>query len=114
MMHTSCKIKGQLHNVFGHRLAKKHNIVWIFHTPVSITSVLGTLPATKLEKIVTDKRLCKDVAKLSGKHQTSTVEAFHSLIVQFAPKTFVYSYTGLYCRYVNTMKHTIMTTSNLL
>lgn len=44
--------------------------------------------------------LCKDIGKLSAVHQTSKVEAFHSLIIQFAPKSYVYSYTGMLCRFV--------------
>ncbi|KAI4806305.1 hypothetical protein KUCAC02_017134 [Chaenocephalus aceratus] len=54
-------------------------------------------PTVKLEKLVTDKRLCKDIGKLSAVHQTSNVEGFHSLIIQFAPKCYVYSYTGMLC-----------------
>ena len=37
--------------------------------------------------------------KLSGVHQTSCVEAFHSLITHFAAKMFAYSYRGMKCRY---------------
>ncbi|KAK5876308.1 hypothetical protein CesoFtcFv8_025675 [Champsocephalus esox] len=58
----------------------------------------SSLSAVKLEKLVTDKRLCKDIGKLSAVHQTSKVEGFHSLIIQFAPKLYVYSYTGMLCR----------------
>ncbi|KAK5908297.1 hypothetical protein CgunFtcFv8_016369 [Champsocephalus gunnari] len=58
----------------------------------------SSLSAVKLEKLVTDKRLCKDIGKLSAVHQTSNVEGFHSLIIQFAPKCYVYSYTGMLCR----------------
>ncbi|KAI4799884.1 hypothetical protein KUCAC02_016423 [Chaenocephalus aceratus] len=56
-----------------------------------------SLSAVKLETLVTDKRLCKDIGKLSAVHQTSNVEGFHSLIIQFAPKCYVYSYTGMLC-----------------
>lgn len=66
----------------------------------------GSLSAVKLEKLVRDKRLSKDIAKLSGEHQTSKVEAFHSLIIQFAPKMYVYSYTGMLCRYVSLIVYT--------
>ena len=30
--------------------------------------------------------LCKDLTRLSPKHQTSSLEAFHSVIIHFAPK----------------------------
>ncbi|KAI4814166.1 hypothetical protein KUCAC02_003372 [Chaenocephalus aceratus] len=58
-------------------------------------------PTVKLEKLVTDKMLCKDIGKLSAVHQTSKVEGFHSLIIQFAPKSYVYSYTGMLCSYLH-------------
>ena len=48
----------------------------------------GTPSAVKLEALVNEKSLCKDIAMLSDEHQTSRIEAFHSLIVQSAPKTY--------------------------
>ena len=54
----------------------------------------------KLEKVVTNKGLCGDIAMLSGEHQTSKLEAFHSLLAQFAPKMYVFSYSGMLCRSV--------------
>lgn len=56
--------------------------------------------AVEVEKIVTNSSLCKDIKSLSGGAQTSYLEAFHSLLVQFAPKTYVYGYTGMLCRCV--------------
>ncbi|XP_061898569.1 uncharacterized protein LOC133646801 isoform X3 [Entelurus aequoreus] len=38
--------------------------------------------AVKLEEVVNNKSLLKDIAMLSGEHQTSKMEAFHSLIIQ--------------------------------
>ena len=35
--------------------------------------------------------IVEDVANLSGQHQQSVVETFHSLIIQFAPKSVVFS-----------------------
>ncbi|XP_061891520.1 uncharacterized protein LOC133641655 isoform X2 [Entelurus aequoreus] len=54
--------------------------------------------AVKLEEVVNNKSLLRDIAMLSGEHQTSKVEAFHSLIIQFAPKMYVFSYIGMLCR----------------
>ena len=54
--------------------------------------------AVKLEKVVMSKSLLKDIQKLSGEHQTSVVEAFHSLIIQFAPKSIVFSFSAMKCR----------------
>lgn len=47
------------------------------------------------------KQLLTDIAKLSPHCQTSAIEAFHSLILQFAPKNVVFTYKGMLCRYGN-------------
>ena len=60
---------------------------------------LGTLPAVKLEAIVTSKTLLTDMKKLSPGVQTSCLEAFHSLILTFAPKHTHFSYLGMTARY---------------
>ncbi|XP_059897595.1 uncharacterized protein LOC132449789 isoform X3 [Gadus macrocephalus] len=53
---------------------------------------------SKLEKLLTDKRALKDVAKLSPHHQTSSLEAFHAVILRFAPKNVVFPFIGKLCR----------------
>ncbi|XP_001921592.2 uncharacterized protein [Danio rerio] len=58
----------------------------------------ATMPFYKLEKVLANKRILKDVAKLSPHHQTSTVEAFHSVILRFAPKNVVFPFLGMLCR----------------
>ena len=52
----------------------------------------------KLEEIITNTKLCKDIAKMSTCYQTSSLEAFHSVINQFAPKMFGFIYKGQLCR----------------
>ncbi|KAL2079798.1 hypothetical protein ACEWY4_025542 [Coilia grayii] len=52
----------------------------------------------KLEKAMTNKRTLKDVAKLSPHHQTSSLEAFHAVILHFAPKNVVFPFIGMLCR----------------
>ncbi|XP_039550333.1 uncharacterized protein LOC120495031 isoform X2 [Pimephales promelas] len=52
----------------------------------------------KLEKLLTNKRMLKDVAKLSPHHQTSSLEAFHAVTLCFAPKNVVFSFIGMLCR----------------
>ena len=60
----------------------------------------GTAAAIELEALVTNKMLSKDIAKLSGEHQTFRVEAFHSFVNHFAPKMYVYSYMSMQYRYL--------------
>ncbi len=57
-----------------------------------------TKAASKLSSIINAKALCKDVKRLSPVYQTYCLEAFHSLIIQFAPKSIAYSYMGMKCR----------------
>lgn len=60
----------------------------------------GSNAAVKLENIVTKSTLLKDVRQLSPQHQTYSLEAFHSLILHFAPKHTGFSYMGMYSRSV--------------
>lgn len=57
-----------------------------------------TLAFYKLEKLLTNKRTLKDVAKLSPHHQTSSLEAFRAVILRFAPKNVVFPFIGMLCR----------------
>ena len=45
--------------------------------------------------IVTDKKRIKDVRQLSPHGQTSSLEAFHSVINHFAPKMLHFPYEGM-------------------
>ncbi|XP_077507375.1 uncharacterized protein LOC144117722 [Amblyomma americanum] len=49
----------------------------------------------KLEDIAKSKALLQDMPRLSTRHQTYGLEAFHSLLVHFTPKTYHYSYSGM-------------------
>ena len=51
--------------------------------------------AKKLKCIVLNDQLLKDVARLSSNYQTSSLESFHSLLNQFAPKKLPYSFKGM-------------------
>lgn len=62
--------------------------------------VTGTKALYAVEKILTNKRMIKDIEKLSPHFQTSSWESFHSVILRFAPKNVVYPYLGLLCRCV--------------
>uniref|UniRef100_A0A8D0D9L5 THAP-type domain-containing protein n=1 Tax=Sander lucioperca TaxID=283035 RepID=A0A8D0D9L5_SANLU len=52
----------------------------------------------QLEKVLTNKRFIEGVEKLSPHHQTSSLEAFHSVVIRFAPKSVVYPFIGMLCR----------------
>ncbi|XP_051969883.1 uncharacterized protein LOC127634387 [Xyrauchen texanus] len=58
----------------------------------------SSLAAVKLENIITRTALLKDVRQLSPQHQTFSLEAYHSLILHFAPKHTGFSYVGMYSR----------------
>lgn len=58
----------------------------------------GTPAFYKLEKELTKKTVLKDISKLSPHHETSSLEAFHSVILQFAPKNVFHPYLGMLCR----------------
>lgn len=55
----------------------------------------GSTAAVKLEELLLKPHLLKDIAKLSPKYQTSTLEAKHSLDIQFVPKHTAFSYWGM-------------------
>lgn len=65
----------------------------------------GSTAAVKLEELLLKPQLLKDVCQLSPKYQTSTLEAKHSLDIQFVPKHTAFSYWGMYTRYVEFPLH---------
>ena len=52
----------------------------------------------KLEEELLKPRLLKDIDKMSPYTQTSDVEAYHSLMLQYAPKNTHYGYLGMRAR----------------
>lgn len=58
----------------------------------------GTVAMYKVEKLLMNKRVLADVAKLSSQHQTSSLESFHSVILRFTPKISDFKYVGMMCR----------------
>ena len=59
---------------------------------------IGTKASVKLSKIIESPYLSTDVKKLSSDFQTSNIEAYHSVVNQFAPKMFSFTYEGIGCR----------------
>ncbi|KAM7285079.1 uncharacterized protein ISCGN_032053 [Ixodes scapularis] len=51
-----------------------------------------------LKKITGDKRLLKDVGQMSSHGQTYALEAFHSVLINFAPKSQAFSPAGMLAR----------------
>jgi len=60
--------------------------------------ILGSTAAIKLEELLEKPQLLSDISKLSPQYQTSTLEAKHSLDIQFVPKSTAFSYWGMYTR----------------
>lgn len=63
--------------------------------------ISGTKVMEKLELIVNSRQMKRDIPMLSPSFQTSSLEAYHSIINQFAPKMYKFSYFGMQSRYVN-------------
>ncbi|XP_056607720.1 uncharacterized protein LOC130425527 isoform X2 [Triplophysa dalaica] len=57
----------------------------------------GTPLFYKLEKVLSNKRILKDVTKLYPHFQTSSVGSFHSIISRFTQKNVDFSFTGMLC-----------------
>ncbi|KAG0423115.1 hypothetical protein HPB47_001081 [Ixodes persulcatus] len=55
-------------------------------------------PYVALHKIVMAPHLIKDIPRLSGGCQTYNLEAFHSLLIHFTPKSFHFGYAAMVAR----------------
>ena len=47
---------------------------------------LDSKASEKLSSLISNNLLCKDITRLSPLYQTSSLEAFHSVVIHFAPK----------------------------
>ncbi|XP_073321849.1 uncharacterized protein [Pagrus major] len=65
----------------------------------------STAACEQLTAVLLAPRLLKDMKKISPQHHISGIESFHSLILKFAPKNVVFSFTGLLCRLKLTAMH---------
>ncbi|XP_023819663.1 uncharacterized protein LOC101164121 isoform X2 [Oryzias latipes] len=59
----------------------------------------------KLEKLATTTYLIRDLKQASNREQTSSLEAFHSLLNHYAPKMYAFSYEGQLCRGLLAVMH---------
>ena len=59
-----------------------------------------TEASEKLSAVISNARMCNDVSKMSPLHQTYCLEGFHSVVIQFAPKSKCFSYEGMLGRQV--------------
>ena len=48
-------------------------------------STLDSKPSEKVGELLNNTNFLKDVRRLSPEHQTSSLEAYHSVIIHFAP-----------------------------
>lgn len=60
----------------------------------------GTPACDNMADLLTEPALIKDIQRLSPSHQTSTLEAFHSLLIKFAPKSSTFMWLGQLARWV--------------
>ncbi|XP_065908498.1 uncharacterized protein [Dysidea avara] len=65
----------------------------------------GSKAYEKLYDILCSKTLLPDIKKLSSQHQTSSLEAYHSVVNHFAPKLLSFSYHGLHSRLLLAILH---------
>ena len=67
-----------------------------------------TKASEKISSVILNKYFCSDVKQLSPLHQTSICEAFHSVVINFAPKVTAFTYNGMIARYVITVSTDIV------
>ena len=74
----------------------------LFIVMVLISTLIfqDTEASEKICAVISNTRFCNDVSKMSPCYQTSSLEAFHSVVNQFAPKSRSFSYEGMLARLV--------------
>ena len=63
-----------------------------------IITLLHNIRYKALCEIIRNKMQCKDIQNLSTSYQTSRLVAFRSVVIQFAPKSTAFSYSGMKSR----------------
>lgn len=59
---------------------------------------IGSPAHVALEDVVTNKKLLKDIAKLTEFHHTGELESYHSLMTKYVPKREHFCYNGMVAR----------------
>ena len=76
------------------------------YTSAGVTEIVfgafdtDTKASEKISALITNKAFCSDVAKLSPLHQTSCLEAYHSMVIHFVLKSTAFSFLVMLSRYV--------------
>ena len=58
----------------------------------------GSPAHVALEEVVTNKKLLKDLEKLTEFHHTGVLESYHSVMTKYVPKREHFSYNGMVAR----------------
>ena len=73
-----------------------YQVCTIRHQPCLMLLIpLGSKAIDKLDGVITNGRLLAD---MRPSYQTSSLEAYHSVVNHFAPKLLALSYGGIYSR----------------
>lgn len=74
-----------------------------WHVDTFIRPISDSLSASeayeKLSAALSKNSLTKAIKKASSVEHTSALERYHSVINQFAPKMYAFSYLGMFCGY---------------
>jgi len=106
------KLKSLIRHIQNKHEGHGHTFPRCWHQTLSPKTIHETVwftpdsePCHASEKIALDKKLLKDIANSSTFGQTSQVEGYHSLINQFAPKMYHFSFLGLKTRLLLAAMH---------
>ena len=63
-----------------------------------VVEYIDTKASEKLTSLLTNATHLKDMTRLSGAYQMSSLESFHNVVINFAPKAVAFSYKGMKSR----------------